>query len=75
MDQEYSSTFIETVLDEADGAPTQSESLNSSPYKRKVDAHDRRQVAELAAVLSNTEIIVLKIYQSSGLSQRGVKLS
>ena len=36
----------------------------------RADAHDRRQDEELAAVLSNTEIMVLKFHQSSGLSQR-----
>ena len=70
MYPDYCFEFVETVFDEADGAPTPSEALNSPPRKRNADAHDRRQDDELAAVLSKAEIKVLNYHQSSGLSRR-----
>ena len=56
------------ILDEADGAPTPSDPLNSPPCKRKAVARDRRQDEELAAVLGKTEIMDLNFHQCSGLS-------
>ena len=60
-DPEHCADFIETTLEEADGAPTPSDPLNSPPSKRKAVAQDRRQDEDLAAaVFSKTEIMVLK---------------
>ena len=60
--------FVETVLDEADWAPTQSDPLNSPPCKRKKDAHDRRLDEELAAVEQGRDNSP-QFHQSSGVSQ------
>ena len=69
-DPERCSEFIETVLDEANGAPTPSAPLNSPRCKRKADTDDRRHDEVLAAVWSTTEIMVLNCHQSRFLSQR-----
>ena len=69
-DLEYCTKFIETVLDEADGAATPSDPFKGPSCKRKASAHDRRQDEELATVLGKTKVMVLKFYQSSDLSQR-----
>ena len=61
---------VETILDEDQGAPKPDDPLISPPCKRKADANDLQRDKVLAAVLSQTEIMVLRFTQSGGLSQR-----
>ena len=61
---------METILDEDQGAPKPDDPLISPPCKRKADANDLQRDKVLAAVLSKTEIMVLRFTQSGGLSQR-----
>jgi hypothetical protein len=61
---------VETILDEDQGAPKPDDPLISPPCKRKSDANDLQRDKVLGAVLSQTEIMVLRFTQSGGLSQR-----
>ena len=61
---------METILDEDQGTPKSDDPLISPPCKRKADANDLPRDKVLAAVLSQTEIMVLRFTQSGGLSQR-----
>ena len=51
-------------------APKPSDPVLSPPAKRKSDASDGVRDAELAAVLSKTEIMILNFHQNGKLSQR-----
>ena len=51
-------------------APKPSDPVLSPPAKRKADASERVRDAELAAVLSKTEIMIANFHQSGKLSQR-----
>ena len=62
--------FVETILDEDRGDPKPEDQSISPPCKRKADANDLQRDKVLAAVLSQTEIMVLRFTQSGGLSQR-----
>ena len=51
-------------------APKPSDPVLSPPAKWKADASERVRDAELAAVLSKTEIMIANFHQSGKLSQR-----
>jgi len=59
------------ILDEDDGATKPTDALSSPPAKRKAGTGDDARIdAELAAVLNQTELMVVSLHQSCGLSQR-----
>ena len=69
VDYENAHDFVSNLLGDA-AAPKPSDPLCQPQPKRKSGAMDSSHDARLAAVLSATEIMILRYYQNGRLSQR-----
>ena len=65
-DADKCAEYVDTILDEDEGAPKPTDALSSPPAKRKAgNGDDRQSDAKLAVVLCKTELMVLNFHQSS----------